>query len=88
MGVGSGQAVWPHYLSGWIAGMTNVTITFPINKVIFRQQIYGVDFRMALRQVILQLGSMMIRITSYMTHKDLTASDIIGVYRKIIYISP
>lgn len=43
--------LWPSYTSGLIAGMVNVASTFPINKVIFRQQINGVRFYDAVKQV-------------------------------------
>lgn len=39
------------YTSGWIAGLVNVFSTFPINKVIFRQQINSVRFYVAVKQV-------------------------------------
>ncbi|KAL5248965.1 hypothetical protein ACHWQZ_G017983 [Mnemiopsis leidyi] len=43
--------LWPSYTSGLIAGMVNVASTFPINKVIFRQQINGLRFYDAVKQV-------------------------------------
>ncbi|KAM8853264.1 mitochondrial nicotinamide adenine dinucleotide transporter SLC25A51-like [Synchiropus picturatus] len=40
-----------HYICGSIAAFTNITLTFPINKVLFRQQLHGVLVRTAVRQL-------------------------------------
>jgi len=45
------EALWPHFFSGALAGFINVTLTFPINKVIFRQQINGVLYKEAICQI-------------------------------------
>ncbi|OCU00747.1 mitochondrial nicotinamide adenine dinucleotide transporter SLC25A51 [Xenopus laevis] len=45
--VGSGK----HYVCGYFAAFTNIAITFPIQKVLFRQQLYGVRTRDAVRQL-------------------------------------
>ncbi len=39
------------YVCGAIASLVNVTVTFPINKVMFRQQVHGSRFRKAYKQV-------------------------------------
>ena len=39
------------FLCGWGAAFVNITMTFPINKVIFRQQLYGLRMPMAVRQL-------------------------------------
>ena len=43
--------LWPNYVSGLAAGVVNVTATFPINKVIYRQQIESAKFPVAFKQV-------------------------------------
>uniref|UniRef100_W5NN16 Solute carrier family 25 member 51b n=2 Tax=Lepisosteus oculatus TaxID=7918 RepID=W5NN16_LEPOC len=40
-----------HYLCGSCAAVTNIAITFPIQKVLFRQQLYGLRTRDAVRQL-------------------------------------
>ncbi|XP_075458965.1 mitochondrial nicotinamide adenine dinucleotide transporter SLC25A51 isoform X2 [Ascaphus truei] len=40
-----------HYVCGYFAAFTNIAVTFPIQKVLFRQQLYGVRTRDAIRQL-------------------------------------
>ncbi|XP_030326577.1 solute carrier family 25 member 51 [Strigops habroptila] len=40
-----------HYLCGCCAAFTNIAITFPIQKVLFRQQLYGLKTKDAVRQL-------------------------------------
>lgn len=42
---------YQEYVSGWGAAVVNITATFPINKVMFRQQLYGVSVRTAIKQL-------------------------------------
>ena len=39
------------FICGGVASFVNVCVTFPINKVMFRQQVYGFRFFLALRQL-------------------------------------
>ena len=39
------------YICGAIASLVNIMVTFPINKVMFRQQVHGFRFRKAFKQV-------------------------------------
>ena len=39
------------YVCGWGAACINILVTFPLNKVMFRQQLYGVKTRKAVAQV-------------------------------------
>ena len=39
------------FICGGVASFTNVCVTFPINKVMFRQQVHGIRFFKALRQL-------------------------------------
>uniref|UniRef100_A0A4W5LAQ5 Solute carrier family 25 member 51b n=1 Tax=Hucho hucho TaxID=62062 RepID=A0A4W5LAQ5_9TELE len=40
-----------HYVCGSIAAFTNIVVTFPIQKVLFRQQLHGLRAREAVRQL-------------------------------------
>ncbi|XP_067106780.1 mitochondrial nicotinamide adenine dinucleotide transporter SLC25A51 [Osmerus mordax] len=40
-----------HYLCGSCAAFTNIVVTFPIHKVLFRQQLFGVGVMEAVRQL-------------------------------------
>uniref|UniRef100_A0A8C2HHX1 Solute carrier family 25 member 51a n=1 Tax=Cyprinus carpio TaxID=7962 RepID=A0A8C2HHX1_CYPCA len=40
-----------HYLCGSVAAFANIVITFPIHKALFRQQLFGVQTREAVRQL-------------------------------------
>ena len=42
---------WREFVCGWAAASINVTLTFPLNKMIFRQQLYGVHARAAIQQL-------------------------------------
>ena len=39
------------FICGWGAAFINITVTFPLNKVMFRQQLYGISSRKALAQL-------------------------------------
>lgn len=39
---------WKEYFCGWSCGFINVTITYPINKIIFRQMLHGINVRNAI----------------------------------------
>ena len=38
-------------MSGWGAAVFNIFVTFPVNKTVFRQLVYGISMRDALRQL-------------------------------------
>ncbi|XP_040511789.1 mitochondrial nicotinamide adenine dinucleotide transporter SLC25A51 isoform X4 [Gallus gallus] len=40
-----------HYLCGYCAAFTNIAVTFPIQKVLFRQQLYGLKTKDAIHQL-------------------------------------
>nr|XP_054747983.1 mitochondrial nicotinamide adenine dinucleotide transporter SLC25A51-like [Lytechinus pictus] len=42
---------WVEYLSGGGAAFVNIVMTFPLNKVLFRQQLHGIRAKKALRQI-------------------------------------
>jgi hypothetical protein len=39
------------YLSGYVASVTNILITFPINKTVFRQRLHGVNAMESVQQL-------------------------------------
>lgn len=41
----------PEFICGWGAAFVNISVTFPINKVMFRQQLYGVRTLKAIGQL-------------------------------------
>ncbi|KAL4218031.1 hypothetical protein ACF0H5_022769 [Mactra antiquata] len=41
----------PEFVCGWGAAFVNISVTFPINKVMFRQQLYGVRTLKAIGQL-------------------------------------
>ncbi|PKK16992.1 solute carrier family 25, member 51 [Columba livia] len=40
-----------HYVCGYCAAFTNIAVTFPIQKVLFRQQLYGLKTKDAVHQL-------------------------------------
>ncbi|CAB4064435.1 unnamed protein product [Lepeophtheirus salmonis] len=42
---------WHEYVSGWTACVVNIFATFPINKTIFRQVLYGISMKEAFQQL-------------------------------------
>ncbi|NXL54681.1 S2551 protein, partial [Podilymbus podiceps] len=40
-----------HYICGYCAAFTNIAVTFPIQKVLFRQQLYGLKTKDAVHQL-------------------------------------
>jgi len=47
----SGTMEWREYLAGWGSGVINITVTFPVNKTMFRQQLHGITALEALGQL-------------------------------------
>ena len=41
----------PEFMCGWGAAFVNISVTFPINKIMFRQQLYGVRTLKAIGQL-------------------------------------
>lgn len=42
---------WVEYMSGGGAAFINIVMTFPLNKVLFRQQLHGIRVKKAMRQI-------------------------------------
>lgn len=47
----SSTSAFSEYVCGGIASLVNITLTFPLNKVMFRQQIQGIRLHHALHQI-------------------------------------
>lgn len=47
----SDKMEWREYLAGWGSGVINITLTFPVNKTMFRQQLHGITAMDALSQL-------------------------------------
>ena len=42
---------WREYASGGAAAVANITITFPLNKTMFRQMVHGISVKEAMKQL-------------------------------------
>ena len=40
-----------YYIAGYLAACTSISILYPFNKIIFRQQLYGIDAKVAFKQL-------------------------------------
>ncbi|CAG9854844.1 unnamed protein product [Phyllotreta striolata] len=75
---------WKEFACGWGAAFINVSITYPVNKLIFRQMLYGVGIMPAFRQLrkeglfYLYRGMM-----PPMCQKTLSMSIMFGVYEEV-----
>jgi len=69
------------YVCGYLAGVLNISVTFPINKTMFRQQLHGITAVEALRQIrgegLLQLYRGLL---SPLLQKSCTVSIMFGSY--------
>lgn len=73
--------LWPNYVSGLAAGIVNVAVTFPINKVIYRQQIQSAKVPVAFKQVWKEGAHMLYRgIIPPLCQKPLQISLMYGLY--------
>ena len=39
------------FIAGYLAACTSISVLYPFNKIIFRQQLYGIDAIVAFRQL-------------------------------------
>lgn len=51
MGEHREEKAYVEFLSGWGAAFINISVTFPINKIMFRQQLHGIHSFYALKQI-------------------------------------
>lgn len=69
------------YLCGAIASFVNITVTFPINKVMFRQQMYGIRFYKAFRHIRREGVAFLFRgVLPPMMQRTATVSIMFGTY--------
>ena len=69
------------YICGGVASLINVSITFPINKVMFRQQVHGIRFPKAFHQLWREGGLYMFRgLLPPLLQRTTTVSLMFGTY--------
>ena len=69
------------YLCGAIASFVNITVTFPINKVMFRQQMYGIRFFKAFHHIRREGVAFLFRgVLPPMLQRTATVSIMFGTY--------
>lgn len=74
---------WPDFVCGAGAAATNIIVTFPAYKVMFRQQVEGLRFRKALRQVLREGVSNLYRgVGPPLMQKGTSLSIMFGAYHK------
>jgi len=74
---------WPDFVCGAGAAATNIIVTFPAYKVMFRQQVEGLRFRRALTQVIREGISYLYRgVGPPLMQKGTSLSIMFGAYHK------
>ncbi|XDV37802.1 hypothetical protein PO909_007344 [Leuciscus waleckii] len=70
-----------HYLCGSFAAFTNIIVTFPIQKVLFRQQLHGVRVTEAVRQLQRDgLGRLYRGLLPPLLQKTTTVAIMFGLY--------
>jgi len=74
---------WRPFVSGYLAAMINISVTFPINKTMFRQQLHGVTATEALHQLRSEgLISLYRGLLSPLLQKSCTTSIMFGTYEE------
>ena len=69
------------YICGAGASLVNVAVTFPINKVMFRQQLEGIRIQRAIRQIIKEGAKNVFRgVLPPLIQRTLTVSLMFGTY--------
>ena len=69
------------YLCGAIASFVNITVTFPVNKIMFRQQMYGIRFFKAFRHIRREGLAFLFRgVLPPMLQRTATVSIMFGTY--------
>jgi hypothetical protein len=75
---------WKEFACGWSAAFINITMTYPINKIIFRQMLHGVNAYNAFRQ--LQHEGMFYLYRGMLPplcQKTLSLSIMFGIYEEV-----
>lgn len=69
------------YLCGGVASLVNVCFTFPLNKIMFRQQVHGIRFPKAFRQLYREGGLYVFRgLLPPLLQRTTTVSLMFGTY--------
>jgi len=72
---------WKEFACGWGAAFINITVTFPINKVMFRQMVHGVHTRTAVIQLKAEGWRYLYRgILPPLCQKTISVSIMFGMY--------
>ena len=73
-----------HYVCGGIASLCNVFVTFPINKIMFRQQIEGIRTLKAIKQIFYYEGLHLVYrgLLPPLIQRTLTVSLMFGTYNQ------
>ncbi|VEN38068.1 unnamed protein product [Callosobruchus maculatus] len=75
---------WREFACGWGAAFINVTVTYPVNKLIFRQMLHGVKLHHAYRQLHEEGINFLYRgILPPLCQKTLSLSVMFGVYEEV-----
>ncbi|CAH1957741.1 unnamed protein product [Acanthoscelides obtectus] len=75
---------WREFACGWGAAFINVTITYPVNKLIFRQMLHGVKLQHAYSQLHSEGIHFLYRgILPPLCQKTLSLSVMFGVYEEV-----
>lgn len=79
--MGLDTRTWKEFACGWGAAFINVVITFPINKLMFRQMLHGVKTQKALNQLKLEgIGYLYRGILPPLMQKTFSVSVMFGMY--------
>ncbi|PSN32132.1 hypothetical protein C0J52_11757 [Blattella germanica] len=80
---GSNEFDWREFVCGWGAAFINITVTYPINKLIFRQMLHGVGVASAAGQLSSEGFYYLYRgILPPLCQKSLSLSIMFGVYEE------
>lgn len=75
---------WQEFACGWGAAFVNVTVTYPINKLIFRQMLHGIKARSAFQQLRSEGIYYLYRgILPPLCQKTLSLSIMFGVFEEV-----
>ncbi|XP_060516813.1 mitochondrial nicotinamide adenine dinucleotide transporter SLC25A51 [Cylas formicarius] len=75
---------WKEFVCGWGAAFINVTVTYPINKIIFRQMLHGIKAKKAFYQLHGEGIFFLYRgILPPLCQKTLSLSIMFGVYEQV-----
>ena len=69
---------------GWSSGFINICLTFPLNKMIFRQQLHGFSAKSAIRQICGEgVGNLYRGVLPPLIQKSCSVAIMFGMFDKI-----